>query len=351
MGEVYVAYDQELEREIAVKTLPLTQSDSEQLKERFQLQARAAARIGHPGIVETYDRGIEGNLPFVVMERLRGHNLQDRIRERRPLDLGFILRVGIELTRAVHAAHKKGVIHRDLKPSNVFLAEVGDQFDVVKVLDFGVAKVTNAKALTRTGQIIGTISYMAPEQLESSKHVDARADVFSIGCILYEMLTGVPPFSAESDIELILKVKNDSPEPVIFRRGDAPKALIELVVRAMSKDRFQRFANAAQLADALCGIASTTGVSIPPQYESLKPPPPVDPSTQADEFATAPTVLHTQTSMGYATKDTVHIENIDNTKQKITKAKRRLYTFIILIVLAFTVGAIALKIAFGSLVN
>jgi serine/threonine protein kinase len=345
MGEVYIAYDQELERQIAIKTLPLTQSDSEQLKERFQLQARAAARIGHPGIVETYDRGTEGDLPFVVMERLEGQNLRDRIRECHPLDMGFIVRVGIELTRAVRAAHKKGVIHRDLKPSNVFLAVSGDQSDVVKVLDFGVAKVFNAKVLTQTGQVIGTPTYMAPEQLQNSKQVDGRADIYSIGCILYEMLTGRPPFEAASGIELVMKVKNDRPEPVARLRNDVPAPLIAVVERAMSKDHRQRFPNAALLADALCDIASKAGVSIPPQYESLRPLSGNPPAAQETDLAVAPTVLSSPLSTSYEANSTVQLESAEATTRLRLNSKQRFVALLMVIGVILVAAVIAVLYA------
>lgn len=346
MGEVYHAFDEKLERPVAVKTLPLTHGDNPQLVARFQLQARAAARIGHPGIVEIFDGGTEGDLPFVVMERLQGQSLRERIQERGPLDFTFVLRAGIDLTRAVQAAHKKGVIHRDLKPSNIFLAIRGDQSDMVKVLDFGVAKVLNAKALTQTGQVIGTLPYMAPEQLQSSKHVDARVDIYSIGCILYETLTGRPPFSAASGIELMMKVKHESPEPLVRLRRDTPDTLVATVERAMSKDRIERFANAALMADALCEIASRLGLSIPPQNESLRAPSSVAPAAASDDFATAPTVLSTPSLPSYETKSTVRLDGQKLPGSPLMGRKQAFYAILTIVGLILVAGAYAIYKAF-----
>ena len=271
MGEIYNARDEELDRPVAVKVLPRIQNDINTEVERFQRQAPAAARIRHPGVVETYDRGTEGGIHFVVMEKLEGQDLSHRIREQPRLDPGFIVRVGIELARAAHAAHRKGVIHRDLKPSNVFLAVSGDQVDVVKVLDFGVAKIVDAKVMTQTGQVIGTLTYMAPEQLESAKHVDTRADIYSIGCILYEMLTARPPYTFESAVELVMKIRNDSPDPIGRFRDDVPDELVAVVEQAMHRNPMQRFSNAELLANALNKIAIGLDISVPPTYGSLPP--------------------------------------------------------------------------------
>jgi eukaryotic-like serine/threonine-protein kinase len=326
MGEVYHAYDEAMDRPVAIKVLPQTFSGNEQWVERFQRQAPAAARIRHPGIVETYDRGTDGDLYYVVMERLEGQDLHGRIRERFPLDVGFTVRVGVDIARAAYAAHKKGVIHRDLKPSNIFLASTGDQVDVVKVLDFGVAKVFNAKSLTKTGQIVGTLSYMAPEQLQSSKDVDARADVYSIGCILYEMLIGTPPFRANCGVELIMKITQDQPEPIANYRADVPDSLVAVIERAMAKKCEDRYPSAHVLAEDLSQIAATLGVFVPPHFVTSSPPSPHPPAA----WAVAPTLLSTPPRDSSSDQSTL-LEARDLTEMAApsVKSRRKLAIFVL----------------------
>jgi serine/threonine protein kinase len=255
MGEVYEAYDENNDRVVAIKTLPLSRTDSNEHVERFQRQGPAALRIRHPGIVEIYDWGTDNGTHFVAMERLQGHELTQRIEDAWPLPLAFVLKVAIQISRAVHAAHRNGVIHRDLKPSNVFLVQSEGNAESVKLLDFGVAKLQENPSFTHTEQVMGTPAYMAPEQLQSAKYVDARADIYAIGSILYEMLTARPPFTASSKMELMLKVANDRPEPIASQRSDVPNELVQVVEKAMAKDPAQRFVTANLLASALEKIA------------------------------------------------------------------------------------------------
>ncbi len=255
MGEVYDAYDEKKDRAVAVKVLPVYRTDSNEHVERFHRQGSAALRIRHPGIVEIYDWGNDDGTHFVVMERLRGNELSRRIEDASPLPVAFVLTVAIQMSRAVHAAHRNGVIHRDLKPANVFLDQRDGRTETVKLLDFGVAKLQENPSFTYTEQVMGTPAYMAPEQLQSAKYVDARADIYAIGCILYEMLTGRPPFTASSKMELMLKISNDAAEPIARRRPDISKTLIQIVDKAMAKDPAQRFATANLLANALEKVA------------------------------------------------------------------------------------------------
>lgn len=257
MGEVYEAYDKKMGRAVAVKILPSNRSDSSEHIERFRRQGLAALRIRHPGIVAVYDWGNDNGIHFVVMERLQGYELSQRIEETSPLTVAFVLDVAIQMSRAVHAAHRTGVIHRDLKPANVFIDQRDGKTETVKLLDFGVAKMQENQSFTQTEQVMGTLTYMPPEQLQSAKYVDARADIYAIGCIVYEMLTKRPPFTASSKMELMLKVSNDPPEPIERYRTNVPKELIRVVEKAMAKDPAERFATANLLADALEKVAVT----------------------------------------------------------------------------------------------
>ncbi|MBN1654360.1 MAG: serine/threonine protein kinase [Deltaproteobacteria bacterium] len=251
MSEVYDAYDEKRDHGVALKILPRARTRSKEQVERFRRQALAALQIRHPGIVEVYDWGNDNGTYFVVMERLVGSDLGQRIVEGMPFSFAFVTKVAVQMARAAHAAHRTGVIHRDLKPANVFLVQSDDGNESVKLLDFGVAKLQADASFTYTEQIMGTPAYMAPEQLQSAKYVDARADVYAIGCIIYEMLTGRPPFTASNKMELMLMVTNDRAEPIECLRAEVPRELIRIIEKAMAKDPAERFASAALLANAL----------------------------------------------------------------------------------------------------
>src|SRR5260370_33220561 len=200
MGEVWRARDTRLDREVAIKVLPQDMSSSEEMRHRFDREARAIAQVSHPHICELHDIGREGEIEFLVMELLEGETLAERLAQGAlPLDL--TLRFGAEIASALDAAHGKGIVHRDLKPGNVMVTASG-----VKLLDFGLARVlgqdrpveltsapTAAKDVAREGSILGTLAYMAPEQLEG-KPAHERADIFALGAVLYEMATGMKPF-------------------------------------------------------------------------------------------------------------------------------------------------------------
>jgi len=274
MGEVYRAQDLDLGRIVALKTLRASLINEAEIVERFNREGRAAAQIDHPGIVQVFDRGLENDQPFVVMELLHGEDLRTRICSEQHLVVGWVARIGGDLAHAVRAAHKKGIIHRDLKPSNVFLQQNGPYPDMVKILDFGVAKLVDASfTITRTTQVLGTPVYMAPEQIRSSKQAREAADIYSIGCILYELLTKQPPFAANNRPELTMKILNDPPESIEIYRPDIPQVFCSIIYRAMAKDPEQRHSSAAQLARELYQVADRLGEMLPiAPTDSLYPP-------------------------------------------------------------------------------
>lgn len=254
MGEVYEAEHVELRRRVALKVLLQRFFEDERMRARFMQEARSAAAIRHPGIVEIYDLGVVQDITFIVMELLEGEELIARVKTSHPLPVTFVLRVGCDLADAVAAAHDHGVIHRDLKPHNVFLARQGRHRDVVKVLDFGLAKDMGGHVdspLTRTTDVFGTPTYMSPEQLRNAKHVDARADIYAIGCILYEALAGVPPFRAKTLHDLVLKIVLEAPPPLDGFRSDVPPALAQVIGKALAKQRGDRYPTALELLSAL----------------------------------------------------------------------------------------------------
>jgi serine/threonine-protein kinase len=257
MGVVYEAEHIALKRRLALKVLLPRYTEDERAVARFKIEAQASASIGHPGIVEVIDldedeaRGVT----FIAMELLEGEELYARIKREGPLSPEFVARAGADMADAVGAAHEEGIIHRDLKPHNVFLARKGRQLDVVKVLDFGLAKLIATDdlgaSLTRSGEFLGTPFYMAPEQLHNAKDIDQRADVYSMGVILFQALTSELPYSAESLAELIVKVATEEPSSLRQLRPDLPAQMIEIVEQAIVKDRDQRLGSAIEMRDAL----------------------------------------------------------------------------------------------------
>lgn len=253
MGAVYRAEHVELGKVVALKVMLGAAAGSDQALARFINEARAAARIGHPGIVEVFDLGTEEGRAYIAMELLAGEELEERIERVGPLPLADVVRFGCEIADALSAAHGHGIVHRDLKPANVFLATRGRQHDIVKILDFGVAKLVEdaSDVKTKTGSVLGTPLYMAPEQLQDSKQVDARADVYAIGGLLYAMLTGRPPLDGNTLHELFFRIVTVAPPPPSASRPEVPRWLDSLVCRALAKRPEDRPVSAAEVLTAL----------------------------------------------------------------------------------------------------
>ena len=262
MGAVYAAKHARTGRELAVKVLLPELATRPALMQRFMAEARAAGGLNHPGIVEVVDLDHDRHLHYIVMERLEGEELQARMRRERPLDPAFAARVGADIADAISCAHNHTpkIIHRDLKPQNVFLARKGPQRDVVKILDFGIAKLVEAEtlehSLTRSGEIYGTPLYMSPEQLRNPKEVDERADIYAIGVILFHALTGTPPFQGESFPDLVIAIGTNNHPPLLSVRPEVPAGLAAVVEKAMAHDRNDRYSFAGQLRDALLPFAA-----------------------------------------------------------------------------------------------
>ena len=245
MGKVYLAEHVEIGKRVALKVLHPSYSRMPDLVERFRREARAASKIGHPNIVDVTDSGTtaDGSVYF-VMEYLEGVELGSVIEREGALDVARALKITGQISRALSAAHREGIIHRDLKPENIFLIARDGTADVVKVLDFGIAKTTEAEAarerrLTSPGMAMGTPEYMSPEQA-AGRPADARCDVYALGAILYEMVTGVPPYSGDNFMEILTKKATQDPPPPVHVRGDLPAQVSELVMAAMARNPDER---------------------------------------------------------------------------------------------------------------
>ena len=256
MGEVYKAKDTRLDREVAIKVLPEHLSSNPELRQRFEREAKAISALTHPHICTLHDVGNQDGVEYLVMEHIEGQSLAERL-ENGALPPDQVIRFGIEIADALEAAHRQGIVHRDLKPGNVMLTRSG-----VKLLDFGLAKLRAAgvqsqisqlssmptelspsQPLTEQGTIMGTFQYMAPEQLEG-KDADARSDIFSFGCVLFEMATGRKAFSGKSRASLIGAILKDQPVPISSIQPMTPPALDRLVQTCLAKEPEDRFQTA-----------------------------------------------------------------------------------------------------------
>lgn len=250
MGEVWLAFDRRLSRPVAVKIVRPADSDDPALPERFEREARIAARLSHPNIVGVYDVGLDGPTPYLVMELVQGHSLADELASG-PLEPRRAVSIAQQVCEALAAAHAAGVVHRDVKPANILLTGA----DLVKVCDFGIARVTDAAqaALTGSAMVIGTSAYMAPEQV-AGRPVDARTDLYALGCVLYAMLAGRPPFAGDTPIQVAWQHVNEAPVPLPRLRPDLPPPLAALAGALLAKQPADRPANALQVRDALAAI-------------------------------------------------------------------------------------------------
>jgi predicted Ser/Thr protein kinase len=252
MGEVYAAEDLKLRRRVALKVLPPEMAADPERRHRFEREARAIASLNHPGIVTIYSVEHERGIAFLTMELVEGRTL-DQCMAKGGMPLPDFLRIAIPLAEAIHGAHERGILHRDLKPSNVMLTKDGR----IKVLDFGLAKLTEPATTapqtmlrqpvtTSVGQIMGTVSYMAPEQAEG-KEVDHRADIFGLGVLLYELASGVRPFAGETNVTILIGLLRDTPRSISELRADFPASVAQIIQRCLEKDPAQRYQSAAEL--------------------------------------------------------------------------------------------------------
>ncbi|HZS37765.1 MAG TPA: serine/threonine-protein kinase [Polyangia bacterium] len=255
MGVVYLAEHVALEKRVAVKVLSGDFAKRRDLVERFAREAKSASKIGHENIINITDFGeTPSGSAFFAMEYLQGHDLAHHVRASGPMPIERVVRIAAQVCRALGAAHAKGIVHRDLKPDNIFIVEREGPPDFVKVLDFGLAKVSmlegEARRLTRTGMIFGTAEYMSPEQARG-EHADHRSDVYALGCILFELLTGAVPFRATSFMGLLRKHIEEAPDAPSARVPQVTPALDSVVLKALAKDRESRFQTMKELALAL----------------------------------------------------------------------------------------------------
>jgi serine/threonine-protein kinase len=252
MGQVFIAENVAIGRKCAVKVLKAELLADPSFRQRFQQESEAIAAIEHRNVARFLDL-VVGDPTFLVMEYVRGPTLEEVLEKDKRLAIQRALRICGRLCWALEAAHQSGVIHRDIKPSNVILTPDLESEEEPKLIDFGLAKLANTAVkagLTRTGQIVGTPEYMAPEQI-ANKPVDARSDVYALGCLLYEMLTGKPPFEGQDDVQVLYQQLHDQPKPLEQHVADAPRELRDLLKRALAKKPEDRYQSMRELSLAI----------------------------------------------------------------------------------------------------
>jgi serine/threonine-protein kinase len=253
MGVLYRGIDPVLDREVAIKLmLGDFSDDTEQLRPRFYREAKAIAKLQHRNIVTVFEFAEDGTTPYIVMEFLRGTSLASRLETSPALTLDDKLDIVAQLCAGLGYAHEQGIVHRDVKPANVFLLNDG----AVKLLDFGIAKLTTSN-LTRQGDVLGSPSYMSPEQIMGKEDIDGRADVFSTGVMLYEMLAGRKPFEAETTTAIVLKILHERETAIERLNPSIPPRLSALVKKALEKEPANRFESAAEFARELQNVRRT----------------------------------------------------------------------------------------------
>src|SRR2546426_9032327 len=249
MANVYLAEDEVLGRRVAIKILNDRHAGDDQFVERFRREAKNAASLSHPNIVSIYDRGEAEGTYYIAMEYLSGRSLKELIVSRGPTPIRIAIDYTRQMLAALGFAHRHGIVHRDIKPHNV----VVDADGRLKVTDFGIAR-SGASQMTEVGSIIGTAQYLSPEQARGSP-VDQRSDVYSVGIVLYEMLTGTVPFTGDTPLEIAMKHLSATPEPPSAKRPDVPRELDMVVLRALAKDPEHRYATAAEMEADLARVA------------------------------------------------------------------------------------------------
>ena len=259
MAEVYLATDRVLDRPVAVKVLGSWLADDGTFVERFRREALAAARISHPNLVAVFDAGTDGGVHFIVMEHVPGETLADVLRREGRIAPGRATGIAASVGDALAVAHGARIVHRDVKPANVMLTGDGR----IKLMDLGIARGLDGEDITRTSSILGTAGYVSPEQARGEP-VDHRSDIYSLGCVLYEMLTGRQPFEADNPVAVAYQHVHDAPTPPSSLEPSVPPVLEAVVLRAMEKDPAARYQSVMDMTAAL--------------EDRTAPVPPVDPT-------------------------------------------------------------------------
>jgi serine/threonine protein kinase len=256
MGVVYRAEDTKLGRMVALKFIAPREIESAEEKARFLHEAQAAASLGHPNICVVHEIDEADGRLFMAMEYVEGESLKDRV-ARGPLKIDEALDVAIQIAQGLDAAHRKSVVHRDVKPANIMMEAGG----LVKIMDFGLAKMSGQSKLTKTGTTLGTTAYMSPEQARGEE-ADHRSDIWSLGAVIYEMVAGRTPFKGDYEQAVLYSIMNEAPEPLTAVRSNVPMELDRIVAKALAKDPKERYQHADELLADLRALSKSPGTMV-----------------------------------------------------------------------------------------
>ncbi len=280
MATVFLAFDPSFAREVAIKVLPRNLLHDPQFHARFEREARTIATLEHPSIVPVYDFGEDDDQPYLVMRYMHGGSLTDRLKGK-PLSIPETVRIFNQIAAALDLAHAKGLVHRDLKPSNILFDQAGNAY----VADFGIVKISDA-SIQYTQGIIGTPAYMSPEQARGDEQVDRRSDIYALGTILFEMLTGKQPYQSDTPMGLALAHVTEPVPRILEQREDLPPEAEAIIDRAMAKEPDSRFSTASALADAISNMATSDSAPAPGGAANVVEPAPPMPATVVEPVPT-----------------------------------------------------------------
>jgi len=249
MGDIYKAVQEPLNRIVALKVLPFQLSRDDEFAKRFEIEAKAISLLQHQNIVSIYEYGEENGMRFFAMQYVDGTDLGLHIAETKNLPISEIVDLSKQICRGLRYAHSRNIIHRDIKPQNILI----DKNGVARLSDFGIAKIFSGADITLAGSAVGTPEYMSPEQAQGKK-LDAQTDIYSLGIVMYEMLTKKPPFTANSPMAVAYKQVHEIPDPPSIKRKDTPKRLELIILKALKKDTHERYASIEELLENLDSV-------------------------------------------------------------------------------------------------